>query len=283
MELTLFSPAKVNLGLSILRRRPDQYHQIHTLFLALDQGDVLHLEGVRSGIALTVEGADLPTGPQNLVYRAAQAYLEASGWPHGVRIHLVKRLPIAAGLGGGSSNAATTLMGLARLYPAPQDLRPLALSLGADVPLFLQPGLSEGQGIGEILLPHPVPQLALVLLNPGLEVAASLAYRHLEPHDWDGPLPVQAIRAALAQGSLPPYWNTLEKPVFRLFPQLQTYRDAMREVGLQGVLMSGSGSTLLGLAPNQQQAQQMAARLAERFPQFWIRVAGAYRPNLSQL
>ena len=283
MELTLFSPAKVNLGLSILHRRPDQYHQLHTLFLALDQGDTLHIEPVRSGITLTVEGAELPTGPENLVYRAAQAYLEAAGWPRGVRIHLVKRLPVAAGLGGGSSNAATTLLGLARLYPAAVDLPLLARSLGADVPFFLQPGLAEGQGIGELLEPFPVPEIWLVLLNPGLAVAASLAYRHLELPDWDPPLPVQAVLTALAQGTEPPYWNTLEKPVFRLFPHLAQLRDALRQVGLQGVLMSGSGSTLLGLAPSQPQAEQIAHELATRYPQAWVRVAGVYRQGQSQL
>lgn len=283
MELGLFSPAKVNLGLSILHRRPDQYHQLHTLFLALDQGDTLYIEPDRSGITLTVEGAQLPTGSDNLVYRAAQAYLEASNCPRGVRIHLVKRLPVAAGLGGGSSNAATTLLGLARLYPAAIDLPLLARSLGADVPFFLQPGLAEGQGIGELLEPRPVPDLWLVLLNPGLAVAASLAYRHLEPPDWDPPLPIATTLTALAQGSEPPYWNTLEKPVFRLFPQLAQLRDALREVGLQGVLMSGSGSTLLGLAPSQSQAEQTAQVLAERYPQAWVRVAGVYRQGQSQL
>ena len=125
--MELLAPAKVNLGLSVLGRRPDGYHELHTLFAALSVGDRLWVEPAPQKVALEVRGAALSGGPDNLVYRAAVAYLEAAGWPGGVRVVLEKRLPLAAGLGGGSSDAAAVLRALAQLYPASLDLKALAL------------------------------------------------------------------------------------------------------------------------------------------------------------
>ncbi|WP_165364050.1 MULTISPECIES: 4-(cytidine 5'-diphospho)-2-C-methyl-D-erythritol kinase [unclassified Meiothermus] len=268
-----FSPAKVNLGLSVLGRRADGYHQLHTLFAALDVGDRIALEPVPQGVHLEVRGADLPTGPGNLAYRAAQAYLEAAGNPGGVRMLLEKRLPVAAGLGGGSGNAATVLLGLRQLYPAPLDLFPIARALGADVPFFLRGGLAEARGIGEVLSPLEPLRLHLVLVNPGLAVSATEAYQVTKPDDYAPELPVAAILAALKGGEEPPWWNSLEAPVFRLRPELAELKAALRAFGLRGVLMSGSGSTFLALASDPAQAQHLAARLRERFPRFWIRPA----------
>lgn len=271
--MELFSPAKVNLGLSVLGRLETGYHEIHTIFAALDTGDRITLEPIPQGIHLEVTGADLPTGPENLAYRAAQAYLEAAGNPGGVRIGLEKRLPVAAGLGGGSGNAATVLLGLSQFYPSPVDLFAIARNMGADVPFFLRRGLAEGRGIGEKLAPLEPVQTHLVLVNPGLAVSAAEAYKAMKPDDYSPELPVSSILAALKRGEEPMWWNSLEAPVFRLRPELAELKAALQSFGLRGVLMSGSGSTFLGLASDIAQAQHLAARLHEHFPRFWIRPA----------
>ncbi|RIH85283.1 4-diphosphocytidyl-2-C-methyl-D-erythritol kinase [Meiothermus luteus] len=268
--MDVLAPAKVNLGLSVLGRRDDGYHELHTLFAAVGVADRLFVEPLPEGVKLEVRGAHLPTPSENLVYKAAVAYLKAAGWPGGVRVVLEKRLPLAAGLGGGSSDAAATLRALARLYPRGLDLFPLALGLGADVPFFLLGGLAEGRGIGERLTPLPPVQAHLVLVNPGIAIPAAEAYRHLTPSDWQGELDTAGLLEALRSGEEPPYWNSLEGPVFRLYPFLETLKRALYRTGLKGVLLSGSGSTLFGLAQDQDQAQSIAQKLRLQYPSFWI-------------
>jgi len=268
--MEVLAPAKVNFGLSILGKLPNGYHQLHTIFASLSVGDRLWLEPIPQGIQLSVQGAKLSAGSDNLAYRAAQAYLNAAGWPGGIKITLEKNLPLAAGLGGGSSDAAAVLKALAELYPAHLKLVGIAQSLGADVPFFLGGNLAEGHGIGEKLTPLPPIQANLVLVNPGIPMAAATAYQHLKPEEWQPELDVLGILRAIGTGEEPYYWNTLEQPVFRLQPYLAELKIELRRAGLQGVLMSGSGSTVFGLAKDAGEADFIAAKLRERHPGFWI-------------
>ncbi len=265
------APGKINLGLAVLGQLPSGYHELHTLFAALGVADRLWLEPTSQGIQLEVVKAALPTGPSNLAYRAAREYLEKANWPGGVRLVLEKHLPLAAGLGGGSSDAAAVLRGLAELYPAGLDLALLARKLGADVPFFLGSKLAEGRGIGERLRPLEPLSLQVVLLNPGLAVSAAAAYQRLGPQEWQPELDVEAVLAALRAGQEPPYWNTLEGPVFRLEPALVELKRELKKTGLFGGLMSGSGSTLFGLAQDAGEADFVARKLQERYPDFWVR------------
>ncbi len=268
--MELLAPAKVNLGLSVLGRRPDGYHELHTVFAALQVADRLFLEAIPEGVELEVRGSALPANPDNLVYKAAVAYLNAAGWPGGVKVVLEKNLPLSAGLGGGSSDAAAVLRGLSRLYPASLDLPGMALKLGADVPFFLEAGLAEARGVGEQLRPLEPLEAHLVLLNPGIAVSAADAYRHLRPEEWQPELDVPGILAAIRMGEEPPYWNTLEQPVFRLVPYLQELKLELRRAGLRGVLLSGSGSSLFGLARSAEEAWFVAQTLRTRYPRFWV-------------
>ncbi len=268
--MEVVAPAKVNLGLSVLGRLPSGYHALHTVFAALAVGDVLQVETLPEGVELEVRGSDLPANTDNLVYKAAALYLGAVGWRGGVRIVLEKKLPLAAGLGGGSSDAAAVLRALSELYPAPLELPTLALQLGADVPFFLRSGLAEGRGVGEQLTPLEPLEAHLVLVNPGIAVRAADAYRHLKPEEWQPELDVPGILAAIRAGAEPPYWNTLEGPVFRLQPYLQELKLELRRAGLFGVLMSGSGSTLFGLARDADEAESIAQKLRALYPGFWI-------------
>lgn len=268
--MDVLAPAKVNLGLSVLGRLPSGYHSLHTIFAALAVGDILHLEAIPEGVELEVRGSDLPANTDNLVYKAAVMYLGAVGWRGGAKIILEKKLPLASGLGGGSSDAATVLRALSKIYPFPLDLPTLALKLGADVPFFLGSGLAEGRGVGEQLMPLEPLEAHLVLVNPGIAVSASDAYKYLKPEEWQPELDVQGILGALRAGVEPPYWNTLEGPVFRLQPFIEELKLELRRAGLFGVLMSGSGSTLFGLARDAGEAHYIAQKLRAIYPGFWI-------------
>ncbi|MGX9685704.1 4-(cytidine 5'-diphospho)-2-C-methyl-D-erythritol kinase [Deinococcus wulumuqiensis] len=269
-----FAPAKINLGLSVLGVRENGYHDLHSLMVPLTVGDELEIRPAEA-LTLRVEGADLPTDERNLVYRAARAYLDAAGVTAGADIVLHKRLPLASGLGGGSSDAASTLLALAELYPSDVDLPALALSLGADVPFFLLGGAALAQGVGERLTPiHDLPPVHLVLANAGAAISAGDAYRWLdETGDFSSPLRLDAIRQALASGVEVPYFNSLQAGVLAHFPIVLTTLEALADAGLHSVLMSGSGATCFGLARDGAQAQAAAGALAAQFPQWWVKAA----------
>ena len=270
MKLELFAPAKINLGLVVTGKLENGYHTLDTLFTTLNIGDTIALETMDSGISLEVAGSGLPANAENLVYRATERYLEESGTLGGVRIHLEKRLPIAAGLGGGSSDAASTLLGLARLYPSDVYLPALAKTLGADVPFFLEGGARHARGIGEILEPVALPRTHLVLANPGLGITAREAYAGLRGR-FGSPLDLDAILQALKTGDVPPYRNDLEPPVLEHYPIILDVKNALTDAGLRGALMSGSGSTCFALAHDATQARDAAQRLQLEHPDWWIR------------
>ena len=242
-----FAPAKINLGLAVTGRLEDGYHTLDTLFCTLNVGDTLTLEPLSSGIELEILGADLPTNADNLVYRAAEHYLAQAGITAGVRLSLEKRLPIAAGLGGGSSDAAACLRGLQRLYPSSVDIPKLAQQLGADVPFLLYGGAAHALGIGEILEPMLLPKIYVVLVNPMVGITAKEAYLALSGR-FGAALDIAAIVKALGANVAPPYRNDLELPVIAAYPIVQEVKNILSRVGLFGVLMSGSGSTCFGLA-----------------------------------
>ncbi|GGM20388.1 4-diphosphocytidyl-2-C-methyl-D-erythritol kinase [Deinococcus aerophilus] len=271
--VTYLAPAKINLGLSVRGLRQDGYHELHSLMVPLAVGDDLEIMAADT-LSLSVRGewgAGLPTDEGNLVYRAARAYLDAAGVAGGAAITLHKHLPLASGLGGGSSDAATTLMALARLYPARVDLPALALRLGADVPFFLlgQPAVAEG--VGELLTPLPLPRLALVLVNPGVEVSARDAYAWLDDEEAFTPaLDTGAILAAVSAGRPLPYHNALQGGVAARHAPIRAALAALDAAGLHSPLMSGSGSTCFALATDGAAAHTAAAALAARHPDWWV-------------
>lgn len=270
LPVTYFAPAKVNLGLSVRDLRADGYHELHSLMVPLNVGDDLDIAPADT-LTLNVQGADLPTDERNLVFRAARAYLDAAGVNGGAAITLHKRLPLASGLGGGSSDAATTLMSLARLYPAGVDLPTLALKLGADVPFFLLGRAAVASGVGEILAPLPVPPVSLVLVNPGVEVSARDAYTWLDAEEAFTPaLEVEAILAALTNGRPVPYLNALQGPVAARHAPIREALTALETAGLHSALMSGSGSTCFAVARDDAHAHDAAHALARRYPHWWV-------------
>ncbi len=274
---TWFALAKVNLGLSVLGVRQDGYHELSSLMVPLSIGDTL-TAAPAPVLTLTVGGpygAGLPTDGGNLVFRAAHAYLQAAGVSGGASLHLHKELPLASGLGGGSSDAAATLRALNALYPAAVDLPALALQLGADVPFFLLDGPALAGGVGEQLCPVPdLIAVSLVLANPGVPVSARDAYSWLDASGKFGPpLRLEALQRALAAGAELPYFNSLQPAVTAHIPAVEQALEALAGAGLHSVLMSGSGASCFGLARDTAQAEAAAQTIRAAYPGWWVRTA----------
>jgi 4-diphosphocytidyl-2-C-methyl-D-erythritol kinase len=205
----------------------------------------------------------------NLVVRAIRTYLDAIGQAGGVEVRLEKRIPISAGLGGGSSDAAMALLGAARLFPAGIDLAPLALEIGSDVPFFLQGApAARARGRGEKLTPVHIPSVPLVLANPGIAVAAGDAYAQLQ--NFTSRLDAEGIAARLAEGADPGVRNALQPGVMLAHPGIRDVLMALRDLDLRAVVMSGSGATCFGVAATPEQAADAAGALADARPSWWI-------------
>lgn len=286
MTLEKKSPCKVNLLLNILGRRDDGFHELETVLHPVPVWDNLSFARTGQGVQLTCTQPGLPTGAGNLVHRAATAFLNRAGIREGVRIHLEKRIPLAAGLGGGSSNAATTLLGLNALFGAPLEisaLGDLAASLGSDVPFFLQTQPALATGRGERIQPlDGFPALrgaAWLLIHPGFGVSTAWAYQNLArfPEALNGrpgraQQLIRRLQTADLKSAVAEFYNSLEAPVLEKYPLLAMFQDFLRAEGAVGTLMSGSGSTTLAVAPNQDAARHLADKVKARFGPVWTSV-----------
>lgn len=267
------APAKVNLLLRVLDRRSDGFHDLETLFQAVDLCDQVEVTTGGAGVRLLVEGPDLGPVRENLAYRAAVGFLERAGLAEeGVTIQLRKRIPAGAGLGGGSSDAAAVLRCLDALWPgraAASELSALALDLGSDVPFFLGPaGLALGRGRGERLTPlPPLPTGHLVLVLPPVHVATGGAYAALAGRRAgeatplrvplpEGPWALEDV-AAMAE-------NDFEEVVVAAHAQVSASLQALREAGARPFLLSGSGAACFGMFTGAEEARDAASRIGSR-------------------
>jgi 4-diphosphocytidyl-2-C-methyl-D-erythritol kinase len=266
--LVLQTSAKVNLALEVLGKRSDGYHEIATVMHAVDLFDRLTLEAAPS-ISLETDDPALPTDERNLVVRAALLLRQAAGVGVGARLRLKKRIPVAAGLGGGSSDAAATLLGLNQLWDLrwPRErLEALAVELGMDVPFFLSRGPALATGRGERLEQLPAAgAYALVLVNPRVPVSAREAYERV-PVGWRAE-PAGARRLVEALGTRNPVrvgaalTNHLEGFVAPHLPAIGRMKAALLAAGALGAAMSGSGPTVFGLARSLDHARQIRQRV----------------------
>jgi 4-diphosphocytidyl-2-C-methyl-D-erythritol kinase len=278
--LTLFSPAKINVYLRIVGQRPDGYHDLETVMLPLDFGDEITLESRPAGITLECDNPNLPVDDTNLAIRAAKAFKG----DRGVHITLKKRIPLAAGLGGGSGNAATVLAGLNQLWqletPVTQ-LDQLAAGLGSDINFFLRQSAALCRGRGERVEPVPCRLSASILLiNPGFGISTKWAYAAwakaavgLTASAPDVTLLLRALAGDDLEGVSRALYNSLEAPSVRKYPVLRLLKEALRAGGAAGALMSGSGATVYGLFADAQAAERTAADIRARFgPSTWTQV-----------
>ena len=274
--LKIEAPCKINLRLEVLGKRPDGYHEVRLLMVAISLYDHIELERAAQGISLSSPG--LPEGPENLAWRAAALFFEATGVSGGVRIALEKRVPMAAGLGGGSSDAATVLEGLDRMYGTRLGvprLRELGARLGSDVPFFMggaPPAWALGRGERICPLSRPIPEVGVALVNPRIPVSTPEVYKALGA----GPLPeaLTSLGPDCMDTPLPePLWgkagrdylrNDLETAVFGRYPKVKEIKDRLLEAGAGAALMSGSGSSVFGICRDQEEARRVLERA--RFP-----------------
>lgn len=284
--LELNSPCKVNLVLNILGRRPDGFHELETLMLPVPIHDRLRFAEASTGIQLTCSDPRLPVDGSNLVHRAAVAFLAQAGISRGVAIHLEKRIPMAAGLGGGSGNAATTLLGLNRLFGSPlaaERLHRLAQGLGSDVPFFLQsnPALAVGRGeqVHSLAPFSALRGCALLVVHPGFGISTPWAYQQLArfPQILRGqPGRAQKLADALLAGHLAELggllFNSLEAPALEKYPILGLYQERLAKAGALGQLMSGSGSSTFALFAGQGAAVAAEADFKSVFSSCWTAV-----------
>ena len=279
MALEKKSPCKVNLLLNILGKRPDGFHELETVLHPVNLFDEIRFERGGNGIQLTCDEPGLPVDSKNLVYRAADAFLKLHNRRDGVRIHLQKKIPLAAGLGGGSGNAATTLLALNELFDRPLSaakLSELAAALGSDVPFFLQNRPALATGRGEKIRPLDFfPALrggAFLLIHPGFGIATAWAYQSLArfPAALNGRRGradklVSSLRAGDLRAAAGEFYNSLEAPALEKYPVLALFQEFLRANGAPAALMSGSGSTTFAIAENQAAAESLAEKFKSKF------------------
>ncbi len=268
MRLTIRASAKINLDLQVGARRPDGYHDLQTVLQTLDLHDTVTIESRRGPFALDGDAALMPLDETNLVWRAAAALWRAagkSGDPRGVHLRVTKRIPSRAGLGGGSSDAATALAGLCRVWRLSAtlaDLMPIAATLGSDVPFFLVGGTALGLGRGERLFPLAnLSRRHVVIVVPDFGVSTLDAYRWLAEDRASrvGPNPPDPAPWTLHPGG---WRNDLEGPVERRRPSVGVIRRRLAAAGAEVARMSGSGSAVFGLFATESAARRAAAGLA---------------------
>ncbi|MDH5758167.1 MAG: 4-(cytidine 5'-diphospho)-2-C-methyl-D-erythritol kinase [Gemmatimonadota bacterium] len=264
------APAKVNLYLRVLHRRPDGFHELDTVFLAVSLHDELLVEsgGAPGPVTLTLQGPDPCAVADNLAFRAAEAFRAASGIPHAISVHLEKRIPAGAGLGGGSSDAAAVLRALDHLHPGVvprSELMAVGAALGSDVPFFLgESAMARGTGRGEVLRPlPPLPEAYVVLVLPPVHVATGPAFAALKRNE-------SAVREALP--APPGSWeavsematNDFEGVIAATHAEVAAALGALRDEGGRPALLSGSGAACFGVFPSLERATAVAGRLEER-------------------
>lgn len=263
--------AKINIGLDVLRRRPDGYHEVKMIMQTVDIYDDLFLEKTSEpGIRLQTDNEELPTNRDNLIYRAAALLMEDKKMTEGVKITLTKRIPIAAGMAGGSSDAAAAMRGLNVLFDmgySVEDLQRLGVKLGADIPYCIVGGTMLSEGIGEILTPLPAPpDVNLVVAKPDINVSTAFVYGNLhverlqEHPDIDGM--VQALSRGDLQGICDRMGNVLETVTVREYPVIEEIKQVMRKKGALNALMSGSGPTVFGFFADSKLAETAAQAIA---------------------
>ncbi len=269
--VTLQAFAKVNLTLEVLGKRPDGYHELRSLVQCVSLADELTLRPTDGGIAICVLGLWAPEGPENLCYQAAEAFTQQVGSPAGVAITLVKHIPAGRGLGGGSSDAAATLLGLAEMAehrPADEVLHQIAAEIGSDVPFFLGGGGAVISSRGEIVQPL-TPQWrgeALVIAWPEVAVSTAEAYALLGAEDFTDGQITAAAQQALSGGHFDPdrhLFNCFERAVYSHWPETGQLQERLTSETGQPARLSGSGSAVFAICPDLAHAQAAAQRMHE--------------------
>lgn len=289
MRLSVKSPAKVNIFLRVFDKREDGYHNIQSIMQMVDLCDILTFEKSSAGIALASNSKDIPLDSDNIVFRAAELLKDKGKISEGVSISIEKNIPVSAGLGGGSSNAATTLMTLNRLWGLGYGMNELSLiagSLGSDVPFFLGGAASFVEGRGEIVYPLRTGRNRwLVLVNPGIKVSTSWSYNRIDEVRGTRETKTNWLTKTGKDNKLQKFngfkldlievsslmRNDLEEITARQNRVIEEIREELKSLNAKGVVMSGSGATVFGIFANKEEARTAANKLISKRPwKVWV-------------
>jgi 4-diphosphocytidyl-2-C-methyl-D-erythritol kinase len=263
MKIYEKAPAKINLLLDVLYKRPDGYHEVEMVMTMIDLADFLEFEPLpRDTIVISSQVGHIPLDEKNLAFQAAKLLKERYNVKAGVHIHIDKRIPVAAGLAGGSSDAAATLRGLNRLWNLgipTEQLKALAAELGSDVPFCVTGGTAIARGRGERLEPiEPPPPCWVVLAKPPIHVSTQDVYGRLNVNEIAEHPSLSDMRGAIREGDFRgicgALGNVLEKVTSKMHPEVGRIKESMLKLGAEGVLMSGSGPTVFGLTQKEAKA-----------------------------
>ena len=271
-EYLMKAYAKINLGLDVIGKLENGYHEVKMVMQTVGIYDELFLEKTEEGILLTTDSESLTSGQDNLVWKAARLMKEHYGISQGLRIHLKKNIPIAAGMAGGSTDAAAVMKGINRMFDLGctlKELMELGVAIGADVPYCVMGGTALAEGIGEKLtaLP-PAPDCYVLVAKPDISVSTKYVYEHLDlgkiqSHpDIDGM--VEAIEEGSLQGSLDRMENVLEQVTVPAYPVIGEIKNRMKELGAVNSLMSGSGPTVFGIFTEEERAKRAGEQIRRR-------------------
>ena len=258
--------AKINLGLDVVRRLPNGYHEVRMIMQNVGIYDVLTFAKAEEGILLQVDNQEVPADGNNLICKAAKLLLETAGIQGGVRITLEKNIPIAAGMAGGSTDAAAAFLGINELYEIGYDieqLKALGVKIGADVPYCIQGGTALAEGIGEVLSELPAPPAChLLVAKPDINVSTKFVYENLRANELEYHPDIDGMIKALDLGDLKGITdrlgNVLETVTVPAYPIIQEIKGVMLAAGAENALMSGSGPTVFGIFTNKDQAEAAA-------------------------
>ncbi len=261
-SITLLSPAKINLTLEVLGKRPDGYHEIRSIVQPVNLFDEVKIE-IEGGEGIEIEptGLQIPRGRENLAWKAAEVFLKESGLNFNVRISIKKRIPLGAGLGGGSGNAAAVLVGMNRIAKrfSENELIQIAPKIGADVALFINCRSAVIEGIGEkVTLIRDFPLFYYVLLNPGFETSTRRIYGFWDEMPEEGLIrtSIEDTVSLFREGQFP-LRNDLEKPAMRLYPEIKALKERLIGMEVEAVSMTGSGSTVFGVFRGEGEAKKV--------------------------
>lgn len=271
-SLKLKSLAKINLGLDVLGRRENGYHDVRMVMQTIYLYDDVTLNKTEeSGIQLKTNLTYLPTDEKNIAYKAAKMLIEEFNIKEGVEIILNKHIPVAAGMAGGSSNAAAVLVGMNRLFNlglSQEKLKERGVKLGADVPYCIMRGTVLAEGIGEVLTPlAPMPKCYVLVAKPGISVSTKTVYEKLDAKEIENHPDIDGVIAGLDEGDLKKIaasmGNVLENVTITDYPIIEDIKNVMKEEGALNAMMSGSGPTVFGIFDDKQLARKAGQKIKE--------------------
>lgn len=279
-EVEIDSYSKINLTLNILAKRQDGYHNIETIMQSINLADRVFIKEEKEGIKIKCNHSQVPIDDQSLAYRSAEKILNRCRVTKGVKIEIDKKIPLASGMAGGSANSASILVGINKLFTlnlSNEDLRGMGEELGMDVPFCIQNGTALAYHRGEkVTSLSPVnPPLWIIIINPGFEIPTKWAYNNLdlnlikrEKNNTKAML--EALKGGGARGIAKNLFNSFEELIIEKYPEIGKIKDRLIEEGALGALMSGSGSTVFGIAQNEEQALKIYKNLKSEYKSIWI-------------